>query len=288
MRITLAQLRLLLAVAEAGSIGTAARRCGLTQSGASQALIALERAIGRQLLNRGRDGVNLTAFAQEILADAATASQAVARIEAHAEIERPPARHLRLAAVPSVAANLLPSWCRRFRALHPETNLTIFEGHHLEVADWVMRGIADLGFAAFSPEMLVAEQIGEQRLVVVARIRDKLLRRSHVRVADLSNARLVTAGLGCEPIIRRVFVASDLALPPLLAVHDIATALEMVRQGVGLTILPESALQRSDMHDLRFRPFQPEARRPLYVLTRPGEQPADAFRTIVRGDVQIH
>ncbi len=46
MKISLVQLRLLEAVAETGSVGAAARRLRLTQSGASQAIATLEKSSG--------------------------------------------------------------------------------------------------------------------------------------------------------------------------------------------------------------------------------------------------
>jgi len=60
MKVTLAQLRILLAVVRARSVGAAARELGLTQSGVSQAIIALEKALGVDLVTRTRDGVTPT------------------------------------------------------------------------------------------------------------------------------------------------------------------------------------------------------------------------------------
>jgi len=59
MKISLSQVSFLLAVNEAGSISEAARRLGMTQSGLSQGLIALERELGAALLARSREGVAL-------------------------------------------------------------------------------------------------------------------------------------------------------------------------------------------------------------------------------------
>jgi DNA-binding transcriptional LysR family regulator len=55
--ITTAQLRILVAVVDATSFSAAAARIGMTQSGASQAIRALETALGAKLLERGRGGV---------------------------------------------------------------------------------------------------------------------------------------------------------------------------------------------------------------------------------------
>lgn len=67
------QLRALIAVAEVGSFTAAADFVGVTQSGLSQALAALEEALGVKLLLRQRRGVELTAFGERALVHARAA-----------------------------------------------------------------------------------------------------------------------------------------------------------------------------------------------------------------------
>ena len=69
----LTQLRSLIAVAEAGSVTAAAETIGVTQSGLSQALAALEESLGVKLLTRQRYGVELTAFGEQALEHARAA-----------------------------------------------------------------------------------------------------------------------------------------------------------------------------------------------------------------------
>ena len=295
MKITLAQLRLLLAVVQAGSVGAAARQLGMTQSGASQAIIALEKTLGVDLLTRTRDGVTPTAFALAILQDARIASEAVDRIQRHASVAaQVPKRKLRIASVPSTASRLLPTWSKTFRRLYPETELSIFEGNHIEVGEWVACGIADVGLAAVVPEGLSAEYVREEELIVVARQGHSLLRGETMSVEDLCSETLVTAGLGCDPIIERLFESVSQPAPRIVRAQDIATALNMVRQGIGLTILPDTTIPGSGMLDLRARRLSPHAYRHLYLLTLPeriSSVPVSRFLNVVRdcgGDSMRH
>jgi DNA-binding transcriptional LysR family regulator len=138
MKISLSQARFLLAVDDAGSISEAARRLGMTQSGLSQGLIAMERALGAALLARSRDGVALTALGHSVITEARIISNAIERIEKQAEFARSAVKTvLRIASVPSVAKSLLPGWRLTFQRLYPETDVTVLEGHHIEVSDWV-------------------------------------------------------------------------------------------------------------------------------------------------------
>jgi DNA-binding transcriptional LysR family regulator len=291
MKITLAQLRLLLTAVQMCSVGAAARKSGLTQSAASQAIIALEKALGVKLATRTRDGIVPTAFAHAILSDAQIALDAVRRIENLALVSAAePNRSLRVATVPSVASHLLPEWSKRFRQLYPTTDLSIFEGDHLEVVEWVKHGVADIGLAAVAPAGLRVEPFQQEELVVVARRGHPVLRNATAKLEDLCRTTLVTAGLGCEPIIEHLFESIGRPVPSVVRSRDIATALKMVRQGIGLTILPDTAIPRSDMNDLRVRRLSPHAHRSLYMIAPPDNGPPSLvprFRDIVMASVAL-
>lgn len=270
MRPTLAQLNVLSAVVRAGSVSGAARDLRMTQSGISQSLIALEKLLGNVLLTRTRNGVNPTAFAMSILADARTALEAVDRIEALARASAPTSKQeLRIAGVPSVVAHRLPEWRKSFRQRHPFIELSVFEGSHIEVGEWVSSGIADLGIGSVASGDLCAEPLATEELVVIARHGHPVLRRETAHVKDLRLQRLVTVGVGCEPIIAKVFDAAGVGLPQSVRAQDIATALTMVRQGIGVAILPETALHGHETINLRVRHLTPPAHRLLYMLVLP-------------------
>jgi DNA-binding transcriptional LysR family regulator len=290
MKISLSQVSFLLAVDEAGSISEAARRLGMTQSGLSQGLIALERALGAALLARSRDGVAPTALGHSVITEARIISNAIERIEAQAEFARNAIKPvLRIASVPSVAKRLLPGWRRSFQRLYPETDVTVLEGHHIEVGDWVHRGIADLGFAALAPDNLAAEHIRDEPLFVVARRGHRTLGADVVTMATLAQETLITGGFGCEPVFRSLFIQAGLQLPNIVQAQDVGTALEIARQGFGVCLLPDTALSGTDMLDLRLRPMLAPVRRRLYLLARAGDiaaNPASRFLKIIRSQEQ--
>src|SRR5918998_1048058 len=66
-RLRLKDLQTLLVVAEAGNIGKAASRLNYSQPAVSKALASLERTVGKRLLERGRRGVELTAYGEALL-----------------------------------------------------------------------------------------------------------------------------------------------------------------------------------------------------------------------------
>lgn len=268
MKISLVQLRLLEAVAETGSVGAAARRLRLTQSGASQAIATLEKILGVEVLARKRDGAALTAFGQSILADAKAALQAIDRIEVQARCRASgvPER-LRVAAIPSQLQYVLPGLRKTFQRLYPGIEFSAFEGGHDDVSLWVRDGIADLGITSLPTPELEAREVGREELVVVGRRDDPFMRNDTVAAEELRNRQLIAAA-GCEMIIDRIIHGDGETRSEQVRTRDVATVLEMVRHGIGTTLLSEISLPDADLHGLRARRLNPPTFRTVYIVFR--------------------
>lgn len=268
MKISLVQLRLLEAVAETGSVGAAARRLRLTQSGASQAIATLEKILGVEVLARKRDGAALTAFGQSILADAKAALQAIDRIEVQARCRASGApERLRVAAIPSQLQYVLPGLRKTFQRLYPGIEFSAFEGGHDDVSLWVRDGIADLGITSLPTPELEAREVGREELVVVGRRDDPFMRNDTVAAEELRNRQLIAAA-GCEMIIDRIIHGDGETRSEQVRTRDVATVLEMVRHGIGTTLLSEISLPDADLHGLRARRLNPPTFRTVYIVFR--------------------
>ncbi|MEJ5019973.1 LysR family transcriptional regulator [Ochrobactrum vermis] len=269
MKISLVQLRLLEAVAETGSVGAAARRLRLTQSGASQAIATLEKILGVDVLARQRDGAALTAFGQSILADARAVLAAVDRIELQARCSASgvPER-LRVAAIPSQLEYVLPGLRKTFQRLYPGIEFSAFEGGHDDVSLWVRDGIADLGITSLPAPELEAREVGREELVVVGRRDDPFMRNDMIAAEDLRERQLIAAA-GCEMIIDRIIHSDGETRSEQVRTRDVATVLEMVRHGIGTTLLSEISLPGADLNGLRARRLNPPTFRTVYIVFRP-------------------
>ena len=272
MKISLVQLRLLEAVAETGSVGAAARRVRLTQSGASQAIATLEKILGIDVLARKRDGAALTAFGQSILADARAALQAVDRIELQARCSASGApERLRVAAIPSQLEYVLPGLRKTFQRLYPGIEFSAFEGGHDDVTLWVRDGIADLGITSLPAPDLEARKVGREELVVVGRRDDPFMRSDTIAAEDLRDRQLIAAA-GCEMIIDRIIHGDGETRSEQVRTRDVATVLERVRHGIGTTLLSEISLPGADLNGLRARRLDPPTFRTVYIVFR-GDSP---------------
>ncbi len=135
-------LRLFLAVVEAGSINRASHRLGVGQATVSRRLAELEAAVGQTLFVRSVTGVTLTPTGEQMvtplkrMAEWATeVSRTVAQGDARV------AGTVRVTGAPLVSATILARFAARLRELHPGIQLEVSSTvRYLDLA----RGEADL------------------------------------------------------------------------------------------------------------------------------------------------
>ncbi|MBL6808877.1 MAG: LysR family transcriptional regulator [Pseudomonadales bacterium] len=142
----LANLRSLLAVAEAGAITEAAHRLGLTQPALTRRIQQLEAEFGTALLQRGRNGATLTEAGQLVAAEARTL---IERFEA---TKREVARHtmatggtIRLGGGATAVSFLLPGEIAAFQSAYPNVHFQVKEGSSSDIAEDVAAGRLELG-----------------------------------------------------------------------------------------------------------------------------------------------
>ncbi|RBO95566.1 LysR family transcriptional regulator [Pseudochrobactrum asaccharolyticum] len=289
-KLTLSQLELLLAIAGCGSIGKAARQLHLTQSAASQSLASLEKVLGLPLFTRTAAGVSPTAFAQSILPDARNAIDAAQRIVKSAETaEQHQRRHphrFSIAAIPSIAETLLPQWSKQLQRLFPGLEISLYQGTHLEVRDWVKQGITDSGITALAQHLaddLIHQPLQQQELLAVIRRDAPLMRQNKLTLSDAAQQTIIMAA-GSEHIMLPLFQEANLAEPQTIITQDVPTALNMVRQGLGITILARETFPQADYRDLRLRSLEPALFRTLQLIAQKNNpHPAiyEALATII-------
>ena len=201
----LAEFEVLLAIAETGSLGAAARQVGLTQQAVSARLASVEARIGVQLAVRTPRGSQLTPagvvvaeWAHQLLdvAHHVDAGLASLRSDAHSRIK--------ISASQTVAEQLLPRWLMSLRASAarrgtpvPELTLTATNSSHA-VAD-VTGGAADVGFIEnpTAPTGLRSKVVASDELVVVVAPDHRWARRPRpVSPAEIAQTPLISRETG--------------------------------------------------------------------------------------------
>ena len=167
----LESLRLLVSVAELGSVGRAARAMGIAQPSATKRLAALERRAGLPLLVRTPAGSTLTTDGKLVVAWASALLAATEEFQTSLSALRTNrAAALRIAASMTIAEALLPRWLSDLRNLEPDVHVGLTVTNSSSVARLVLGGSdVDLGFVEGPTltEGLAGRVVGTDQLIVV-------------------------------------------------------------------------------------------------------------------------
>lgn len=239
--------RLLVAVADAGNISRAAERVGITQSGASQAIAQLEAALGFQVFARERRHIVITALGEQVIEHARAMLANLDAIRMLADDSQGlNGGRIRLASFPSVISTLLPRLLRDFQRRHPGIELVALEGTDEEVEDWLAADTVELG-VVLNPVPGRAEVVlGRDAWVAVLPASHPLGRRASERgvtLAELATQPFILATGGCAVNGHSLVEQAGLHLSDVrVTVRDWASACVLVREGMGVALVPESTL----------------------------------------------
>lgn len=269
--ISLTQLRCFAAVADKGSFTLAAETLCLTQSAVSQAVKQIETTLGAQLLARAPEGVGLTAQGRQALPEVRAALAALERLGASTRQAAPLSGSLRLGVVQSAAIRLLPGWMRRLRILHPGISLVLYEGTDPEILSWVLSGVAEAGICSRLHPDLTATEIFRDAYVAVVPVGHDLAGAGVISLEALTGQKMLLSGGGCESLIEELLTQAGSTPDIVCMVRDNTTLLSMVREKLGLTIVPELALP-TDLDGLVVLRLQQVLPRRLSLLTPRGQE----------------
>ena len=216
--------------------------------------------------------VTLTEAGEAALAEAKAALAAIDRLRAacagNADLA---GTRLRIGAVQSATIRLLPGWLKPFRARYPKVAVTLHEGTDPEVCGWVLAGAVDVGLTSAPHPDLVARTVAEDEYVVVLPAGHPLSSRNEISLDLLDGEKMILSGGGCETMIQDLLEAAGSQPEIAFMVRDNGTLAAMVREGLGLTIMPELALP-DDMSALTVRRLSPALPRQIAAVAK---TPAD-------------
>jgi DNA-binding transcriptional LysR family regulator len=246
--VTLRQLRLLLALAEHGSVTAAARAEGVTQPALSQSLRALERKFGVALAKRAGRHLVLTGAAQTAVEYARRITRLTEEAEsAMREIAGLKRGALNIGASTVPGTYLLPRLLGAFRARYPEIRLGLRIGDTRQVADWVGRGTVDFGVIGETHEDvgLSITPFRRDELVVIAPPDHPLARRRTIDAAALATEPLILreSGSSTRETLERALAAAGRAPTILFELGSTEAILHAVAAGLGASVVSELAVE---------------------------------------------
>ncbi|MCQ4160188.1 LysR family transcriptional regulator [Roseomonas sp. GC11] len=260
---SLRQIRALVAAVETGSFVQAAARLHVSQPALTVQIREMEQALGVTLFDRTARGARPTRAGAAL---AASFQRILAELEAVVDSAREQAARragvVHLAVLPSVAATLLPGALARLRAAHPGIRVMLRDAVARRVGALVRAGEADLGIghAAAQPEPELEETpLFEDALVAVLPPGHPLAALPSLPLAALASVPLVLTDpeSSLRALAEAAFAAAGLAVPrPAYEATYMSTAVALVRAGLGLALLPATAIDLRAAPELETRPVE--------------------------------
>ncbi len=285
MAIKIDMLRCFAAVAESGNLADAADKLGRTPSAVSMMLKQFEEHLGAPLFESERKSrlTALGAFALDQARRELDHFQRTVTVIEH--FSRAKAGYVRVAAVPSVAEAILPGVVRDFLGDHPGVQIDIQDMDSAAVLRELARERVDLGLASASgagPDIARDELFTDDFGVVCRSDHPLAGAKRPIDWADLESRSFIGNGI-CRHIADERF--QTILAGSRLMVRNTTSLLAMVRAGVGITVLPRLAVERSGDRLVFIALADAGATRRIDVLRRSHDMPtpaAQAFEKAVR------
>lgn len=287
MKIGLRPLQAFCRVAELRSFSLAAEQMRLSQPALSAAIRKLEETLGVRLFDRTTRQVLLTPDGRELFR---LASRMIDEYESvFGDFQDYVARRrgrVVIAALPSVAAVLLPPVLGRFGAAHEAVDIRIRDTLHEGVLEEVRSGAADFGLtvAPVPGDGFAFEPLATDRFVLVCPREHALATRREAAWREIARYAVVLPA-PTSSVRQAVIAACAKAGVQLRVVYEaehLSTIGGLLVAGLGVSALPSLSLPLLGSNDLAVVPLrQPVVERTLGIVRRAGRTPSVAAAALL-------
>lgn len=240
------QLRCFIATAEELHFGHAAQRLGMLPSALGRHVRLLEEDLGTKLLLRTTRNVTLTADGAQLLKDARSLlADADALAARYRTSGRAHAATLRVGAIDSAAAGLIPLLLRDFRQSRPDVGIQLVEDKTIRLLPRLISGRLDLAFVR-PPEnpdkSLEFYFLFHETAVVAVPARHALAARKKVTIHDIADQPLIVPERRSRPhshdLTMKLFVEAGLQAKIAQIAEEKQTIVNLVAANIGVAIVP--------------------------------------------------
>lgn len=287
MDLNLRDIRAFIAVAQTGSFTRAATRLHLSQPALTVQIRRLEETVGMRLFDRNSRNVALTPTGRELLPLLQKSLHDMEHVLIDARALGVGASGtVRIACLPTFAASVLPELVQDIKKAVPRVGFHVRDVVASMVNTLVRNEEVDLGLTGGQLDDAAFEVLhaGIDRLVAVFPKRHALARRRRITLADLAAAPLVLTaqGTSVRAVVDSAFANArctpEIACEPTYMMSAVA----MVRAGLGVTILPESAREVRAEPELIVRAVDdPAFTRPIALIKKRGQTLPPVTETFV-------
>jgi DNA-binding transcriptional LysR family regulator len=241
------QLRCFVAAAEELHFGRAAQRLEMLPSALGRFIRLLEEDLGTRLMKRTTRSVTLTDDGALLLKDARALLAQADKLAATFRTQgRKQASTVRVGAIDSAAAGLLPMLLHDFRARRPDVTVQLVEDKTLRLVPQLLSGRLDLAFVR-PPETankrLEFLFLLHETAVVAVPDRHPLASRKRLTIADLGDQPLIVPERRSRPhshdLTMKLFAEAGLEARIVQIANEKQTIVNLVSAELGVAIVPK-------------------------------------------------
>lgn len=293
---TLTELRYIVAVAKEKHFGRASQICFVSQPTLSVAVKKLEDELGVQIFQRHSGDVTLTSHGKLLIEQAHRVLDEAKRFSEMAKIGVDPMKGpLRLGAIYTIAPYLLPSLVRQAKDSLPEIPLFLYETFTVSILEMIKQDELDCAILAepFNTAGLEILELYDEPYLVTVPSTHEWANRIMIEPHELVSQNMLLLGAGhcfrdhvlqvCPELNRTKFLFEE--GPKNFEGSSLETIRQMVMGGIGISVLPRTAVSKSNFKDtlVKYIPFtSPEPVRRVVLAYRKGNIRTPAIQALAK------
>lgn len=290
MKPSFKQLEAFVLVARTGSFTAAANQMHVSQPALTSMVKKLEAQLQTMLFERNVKGAILTTSGRELLPSVerilGELSETISMLVAS---NNPEGGMVRVACIPSIAAHFLPPRIVQFEKSFPGIRVVIQDAmtENKDILERLRSGEIDLGIASPSHDTVDFQyrNLIEDELVAIVPASWDKTDGAPLTWTDLALERII--GMSHHSHVRHLmddgFARVGVSKHPNQEVSLITTAVGMVKAGLGIAILPNSAAALCNLDGTRLEPItEPKMHRNLGLVFKSVENLSPPARRFVR------
>jgi LysR family carnitine catabolism transcriptional activator len=264
-------LRAVVTLARFGSFVAATSYLRLSQPGVSRIIQQTEARLGVKLFARGTRSVSQTEAGREFIPAAERLlGELLQQSQKARELDGQMRGQLIISSLMSISHRVLPAALVTFRKKHPKMHVQIREGLTSAVHDDVRSGVADFGIgnATGLGEGVVADSVVQEACYVVMPKRHRLGGTPFVSLKDIGDEPMIS--MPSDSGLRRTLdiVANDrgVVFNHSIITNQFSSLFDFVARGLGVSVVPVSALPPSNGMSIVARPLRPAITRRIGIV----------------------
>lgn len=253
-------------IVELGSFSKAAEAMGYSQSAMSQMISSLEAEMSVKLINRFRTGAKLTLEGEELYPHIEKLIYQYYSVQEKTnEIKGLETGTIRMGTLASISVHWLPNLLKEFQEQYPKVEFVIHQGDYTSIYEWIKTGAIDFGFV--NPKAVTGiETITLKEGAMLAVLPEgHPLSQYDVIPLDLLAPEpfiLLEEGHYYEPL--EAFRSVGLSPNIKYTIHDDYAIMTMVEAGLGVSVLAELILHRTN-YKIALRETEPPISRTVAI-----------------------